>query len=95
MYRAPTPPSTDGFPIFSAQHANQMAAKALGAASLATACTILAANSNHGRPAFLLVGTTDGPTARSLVTIQTPPNATEASGVIQVIQDDRITGGGT
>ena len=27
------------------------------------------------------------------MTIQTPPNATEASGVLQVIQDDRITGG--
>ena len=46
----------------------------------------------HGRPAFLLVGTADGAVARNLVTLQTPPNAGEASGVLEVVQDDRITG---
>jgi hypothetical protein len=45
------------------------------------------------RPAFLFVGTADGPTARQLVTQQTPPDAGEASGVLQVVQDDRITAG--
>ena len=86
------PTMADGQPLFSAAHKNLMPAKALDAASLATACAALAANSKHGRPAFLLVGTADGPTARNLVTIQTPPNAGEASGVLQVVQDDRIAG---
>jgi hypothetical protein len=84
------PTMADGFKVFSTQHANLMPAKALDATSLAAACTALATNSRHGRPAFLLVGTADGPTARNLVTIQTPPNATEASGVLQVGQDERI-----
>ena len=70
-----------------------MPAKALDATSLAAACAALATNSQHGRPAVLLVGTADGPTARQLVTQQTPPDAGDASGVLQVVQDDRITAG--
>jgi hypothetical protein len=54
---------------------------------------VLATNSNHGRPAILLVGTADGPTARQLVTQQTPPDAGDASGVLRVVQDDRISAG--
>jgi hypothetical protein len=84
------PTMADGQPLFSAAHGNVMTAAALSAASLATACAALATNSGHGRPAFLLVGTKDGPTARTLVTQQTPPNAGDASGVLQVVQDDRI-----
>ena len=86
------PTMADGQPVFSAAHGNLMTAAALSAASLATASAALAANSKHGRPAFLLVGTADGPTARTLVTQQTPPDAGDASGVLEVVQDDRITG---
>jgi hypothetical protein len=87
------PTLPDGQPLFSAAHQNLLPAAALDAASLAAACTRLAANSAHGRPAFLLVGTALGPQARELAVKQTPPNAGEASGVLEVIQDDRITGG--
>jgi hypothetical protein len=89
---AANPVMADGQPVFSAAHGNVMTAAALSAASLATACAALATNSGHGRPAYLLVGTADGPTARTLVTQQTPPNAGDASGVLEVVQDDRITG---
>jgi len=34
------------------------------------------------------VRTADGPTARQIVTQETPPNAGEASGVLQVVVDD-------
>jgi hypothetical protein len=87
------PPMADGQPLFSAAHGNLMAAAALDATSLAEAAATLATISGHGRPAFLLVGTKDGPTARQLMTQQTPPNAGDASGVLQVVQDDRITAG--
>jgi hypothetical protein len=87
------PTMTDGQPLFSAVHRNLMPATALDSTSLAAACATLAANSNHGRPAFLLVGTADGATARQLITQETPPNAGDASGVLEVVQDDRITGG--
>ena len=83
----------DGQPLFSAAHGNVMPATALDATSLGTPCATLATISQHGRPTFLLVGTADGPTARRLVTDETPPNATDATGALQVIQDDRITGG--
>jgi hypothetical protein len=87
------PTLPDGFALFSAQHGNLMPAKALDATSLAAACAALAPNSQHGRPAFLVVGTKDGPTARNLVWQQTPPNAGDAAGVLQVVQDDRIASG--
>ena len=89
---ASNPVLADGFALFSTQHANLMPAKALDATSLAAACAALATNSNHGRPAFLLVGTADGPTARQLITQETPPNAGDAAGVLEVVQDDRIVG---
>jgi hypothetical protein len=87
------PTMPDGQPLFSAAHGNLMPAKALDATSLADACAALATISEHGRPAYLLVGTADGSTARRLVTEETPPNANEASGVLEVIQDDRISAG--
>jgi protein-S-isoprenylcysteine O-methyltransferase Ste14 len=89
---AANPVLADGAALFSATHKNLMTAAALDAASLAVACAALATNSNHGRPAVLLVGTKDGPSARRLVTEETPPDAGEASGVLQVVVDDRITG---
>src|SRR5262249_3233372 len=64
---AANPTMPDGQPLFSAGHGNLLAAAALDAGSLATAASTLAANSQHGRPAYLLVGTADGPTARRLV----------------------------
>lgn len=70
-----------------------MPAAALTAESLGAASATLATISDHGRPAFLLVGTADGSTARRLVTEETPPNAGDASGVLEVVVDDRITGG--
>lgn len=70
-----------------------MPAAALTAESLGAASATLATISDHGRPAFLLVGTPDGSTARRLVTEETPPNAGDASGVLEVVVDDRITGG--
>jgi hypothetical protein len=87
------PTLPDGQPLFTAARGNLMPAKALDAAALATACTALAANSHHGRPPYLLVGTADGSTARRLVTQESPPDAGDTSGVLEVIQDDRITGG--
>jgi hypothetical protein len=87
------PTMSDGFALFSPEHANLLPAAALDTASLGTACAAVATNSNHGRPAYLLVGTKDGPTARELVTKQTPPDAGDASGVLQVVQDDRIPSG--
>jgi len=85
------PRMADGQPLFSAAQANLMPAAALDAASLAVACAALAANSLHGRPAFLLCGTADGPTARRLVHEESGAGA--ASGALEVVQDDRITGG--
>ena len=87
------PTMPDGQPLFSAAHGNLMPAKVLDATSLAAACATLATISDHARPAFVLVGTADGAVARQLITQQTPPNAGEASGVLQVVQDDRIVGG--
>src|SRR5262249_26167658 len=66
----PTVP--DGQRLFSAAHKNLMPSTALDATSLAAACATLAANSNHGRPSFVLVGTADGAPARELITKQTP-----------------------
>jgi hypothetical protein len=63
---------------------NLMPAKALDATSLAAACAALATISRHGRPAFLVVGTSHGATARELITKQTPPDTGDASGVLQV-----------
>ena len=87
------PTMADGQRLFSVAHGNLLPATALDATSLTAACTTLATTSNHGRPAFLLVGTADGSTARELVNKQTPPNTGDASGVLGVIQVDRITGG--
>lgn len=85
------PTMPDGQPLFSAAHGNLLPAAALDAASLATACAGLAANSAHGRPAFLLVGTGDGAAARRLV--HEEAGAGDTSGALEVVQDDRITGG--
>ena len=41
----------------------------------------------------MLVGTKDGHVARNLVWEETPPNAGDASGVLQVVVDDRIPSG--
>src|SRR5262249_3460638 len=35
----------------------------------------------------------DGPTARQIITQETPPNADDAAGVLQVVVDDRIASG--
>jgi hypothetical protein len=83
----------DGQPLFSAAHGNLMPAKVLDATSLADACATLATISGHGRPAFLVCGTKNGPTARQLVTAETPPNAGDASGVLEIVVDDRIASG--
>jgi hypothetical protein len=87
------PTMSDGVALFSTQHANLLPAGALSATSLGAACAQLATISNHGRPAFLVCGTKDGPTARQLVTAETPPNAGDASGVLEVVVDDRIPSG--
>src|SRR5262249_43374934 len=87
------PTMSDGQALFSALHRNLMPPAALDVTSLAVAAAALATISAHARPAFLLVGTKDGPIAREIVTRSTPPNASAASGVLQVVQDDRITGG--
>jgi hypothetical protein len=80
-------------PLFSTQRGNLLPPAAIDATALGVACAALAANSKHGRPAFLLVGTKDGPVARHLVWEETPPNAGDASGVLQVVVDDRIPSG--
>jgi hypothetical protein len=87
------PKMPDGQPLFSAAHGNLMAGHVLDATSLGAACATLATISNHGRPAFVVCGTSDGAVARELVTKQTPPGAGDASGVLEVIVDDRVTGG--
>ena len=87
------PTLPDGQSLFSAAHGNLLPAAPLDAASLAAACAALATNSQHGRPAFLLVGTADGQIARLLVATMLPPEALAVSGQLQVVQDDRITGG--
>src|SRR5262249_44743753 len=89
----PKPRMPAGQPLFAAAHKILMPRAALDSTSLAAACATLAANSNHGRPSFVLVGTADGASARELITKQTPPDAGDASGVLQVVQDDRITEG--
>src|SRR5262249_19799426 len=72
---AANPKMADGQPLFNAAHGNLMPAKALDATALAAACATLARISDHGRPAFVVCGTADGPTARQLVTQESPPNA--------------------
>src|SRR4030095_7312792 len=49
----------------------------------------LTTNSQHGRPAFLLVGTADGATARRL--LHEEAGTGDPSRVLEVAQDDRIT----
>jgi hypothetical protein len=73
----------EGNALFSAAHHNLMPAAALDAASLGTACATLATNSQHGRPAFGLVGTAEGQIARTLTA--TPTTASGALTVIQMI----------
>ena len=82
----------DGQPVFSAAHGNMMPAKALDATSLAAACAALRRTVRMAARRFLLVGTADGPTARQIITQETPPNSGDAAGVLQVVVDDRIAG---
>lgn len=88
------PSMPDGQKFFAAPHGNLMPATALDATSLAAACATLATISTHGRPAFLVVGTKDGPTARTLIAQETPLGADAATaGLLQVVVDDRIASG--
>ena len=51
---------------------------------------------SDGRRVFAcsVTSTADGPTARQIITQETPPNAGDAAGVLQVVVDDRIPAGG-